>query len=180
MDTVEELNNTYFYAGRMNLRASELLFIIFCECTAEQLRVDDFSAIVAIFSGLNISPTRAKPVDAIKGTSLASRDSRWVFGNRSWLTFKKHLLSGETTLNHSLNMDPEEAAELIIEIFDAFGMDSDVMNFDAYFSKYRKDEKPLSINMLIESARVGRWLYDERASALFSSSRSLSKLTGIV
>ncbi len=30
MDTVEELNNTYFYAGRPNLTASQLLFVIFC------------------------------------------------------------------------------------------------------------------------------------------------------
>lgn len=79
---------------------------------------------------------------------------------RSWLTLKKYPLSGETTLNHSLNMDPEEAAELIMEIFDAFGMDSDAMNFEVYFTKCRKDEKPLTINMLIESARAGRWLYD--------------------
>lgn len=28
MDTVEELNSTYFYAGRSNLTASQLLFMI--------------------------------------------------------------------------------------------------------------------------------------------------------
>lgn len=80
MDTDEELNNTYFYAGRRNLKASELLFIIFCENTANQLGVDDFAALVAIFSGLNISPTRTKPRDAIEGTSLASRGSRRLLG----------------------------------------------------------------------------------------------------
>ncbi|EOS95544.1 membrane protein [Erwinia tracheiphila] len=31
MDTVEQLNGTYFYAGRSNLSVSEMLFIIFCE-----------------------------------------------------------------------------------------------------------------------------------------------------
>lgn len=36
MDTVEELNSTYFYAGRSNLTASQLLFMIFCENTANQ------------------------------------------------------------------------------------------------------------------------------------------------
>lgn len=30
MDTVEELNGTYFYAGKSNLTAAELLFIDFC------------------------------------------------------------------------------------------------------------------------------------------------------
>lgn len=81
MDTVEELNNTYFYAGRSNLTASQLLFMIFCENTANQLGVQDFGAIVSIVAGLNIVPTRTKPRDAIEGTSLASRGSRKVFGN---------------------------------------------------------------------------------------------------
>ncbi|CFX26467.1 putative cytoplasmic protein [Salmonella enterica subsp. enterica serovar Typhi] len=44
MDTVEELNSTYFYAGRSNLTASQLLFMIFCENTANQLGVQDFGA----------------------------------------------------------------------------------------------------------------------------------------
>ncbi|CNE22546.1 STM2901 family protein [Yersinia intermedia] len=81
MDTVEELNNTYFYAGRSNLTASELLFIIFCENTANQLGVEDFGAIVAIVAGLNISPTRGKFVGATPGTSFASRGARKVFGS---------------------------------------------------------------------------------------------------
>ena len=81
MDTIEELNNTYFYAGRPNLTASQLLFMIFCENTANQLGVQDFVGIVAIVAGLNILPTRTKPRDAIDGTSLASRGSRKFFGN---------------------------------------------------------------------------------------------------
>lgn len=80
MDTVEELNSTYFYAGRSNLTASQLLFMIFCENTANQLGVQDFGAIVSIVAGLNVLPTRTKPRGAIEGTSLASRGSRKVFG----------------------------------------------------------------------------------------------------
>ena len=80
MDTVEEMNNTYFYAGRSDLTASQLLFIIFCENTANQLDVNDFGALVSIVAGLNILPTRAKPRNAIEGTSLASRSSRKIFG----------------------------------------------------------------------------------------------------
>lgn len=30
MDTVEQLNGTYFYAGRPNLSAGELFFMVFC------------------------------------------------------------------------------------------------------------------------------------------------------
>ncbi|HAK6771111.1 TPA: hypothetical protein H2S92_003144 [Salmonella enterica] len=72
MDTVEELNSTYFYAGRSNLTASQLLFMIFCENTANQLGVQDFGAIVSIVAGLNVLPTRTKPRGAIEGTQLPS------------------------------------------------------------------------------------------------------------
>ncbi|AXF75581.1 hypothetical protein LU604_14305 [Erwinia tracheiphila] len=81
MDTVEELNGTYFYAGRQNVSASELLFMIFCEQVAKQLGVDDFGAIVAIVSGLNIVSTRGKFADATPGTSYASIGARKVFRN---------------------------------------------------------------------------------------------------
>jgi len=55
MDTVEELGNTYYYAGRSNLTAWELLFMIFCEKTVEQLglSIADFSAVVALLAGRN-------------------------------------------------------------------------------------------------------------------------------
>lgn len=81
MDTVEELNGTYFYAGRPNLSASEVLFMIFCEQVADQIGVNDFGAIVAIVAGLNISSTRGKFAGATPGTSYASRGARKVFGN---------------------------------------------------------------------------------------------------
>lgn len=81
MDTVEELNRTYFYAGRANLTPVELLFMIFCEKTAEQFGLDnaDFGAIMAVVSGRNDLSTRAKPANATKDTSYASRATRKVF-----------------------------------------------------------------------------------------------------
>ena len=81
MDTVEELNGTYFYAGRSNLTASELFFMVFCENVVDQLGLGlvDFGAVVAIVSGRNTLPTRAKPNGAEKGTSYASKASRKVF-----------------------------------------------------------------------------------------------------
>ncbi|NDJ57090.1 hypothetical protein GWD52_08805 [Enterobacteriaceae bacterium 4M9] len=81
MDTVEQLNGTYFYAGKANLTASELLFMIFCENTASQFGIGaaDFAAIVALLSGRNSLSTRAKPMGATKGTSYASKASRAVF-----------------------------------------------------------------------------------------------------
>lgn len=80
MDTTEELNGTYFYAGHSNLTTGELLFMVFCEQVASQLGVDDFVAIVAVLSGQNILSTRTKPRDAIEGTSLASRTARKLLG----------------------------------------------------------------------------------------------------
>lgn len=84
MDTTEELNGTYFYAGRSNLTASGLLFMIFCEQFAEQLGVDDFGAIVAVVSGRRDIKTRTKPADALDGTSRASKAARRVFGTRKF------------------------------------------------------------------------------------------------
>lgn len=82
MDTVEQLNGTYFYAGKPNIIAAELFFMIFCENTARQfgIGIADFGAVVAIVSGRNNLVTRAKPANAIKGTSYASRGARAVFG----------------------------------------------------------------------------------------------------
>lgn len=80
MDTIEELGGTYFYAGRTNLSASEMLFMVFCEETAHQLGIEDLGAIVAVVSGLNVSKTRGKFRGNIKDTSYASRGARKIFG----------------------------------------------------------------------------------------------------
>lgn len=74
MDTVEDLGGTYFYAGRSNLTASGLLFMIFWK-TVDQfgLGMADIGAAAAILSGRNNLPTRPKPIGAMKGTSYASK-----------------------------------------------------------------------------------------------------------
>jgi len=79
MDTVEELNGTYFYAGRLNLTASELFFIIFCETTADQFGLDDVFAVAGLYSGINNQKTRKKPKGAKEGTSRASKTMRNFF-----------------------------------------------------------------------------------------------------
>jgi hypothetical protein len=79
MDTVEELNGTYFYAGKSNLTAGGLLFMIFSENTADQFGFGDFGALVALYSGVNNQTTRGKPRTALKGTSRASQKVRAVF-----------------------------------------------------------------------------------------------------
>ncbi|NMP26382.1 hypothetical protein GW590_05820 [Rahnella sp. SAP-1] len=81
MDTVEELNGTYFYAGKSNLTAGELFFMIFCENTVDQfgLGIADFAAVSAIYYGRKSLSTRGKPRGATKGTSRASVGARRVF-----------------------------------------------------------------------------------------------------
>lgn len=79
MDTIEELNGTYFYAGRSNLTASELFFMVFCETTADHFGIDDVLAVAALYGGANNQKTRAKPKGAKEGTSRASRAMRKYF-----------------------------------------------------------------------------------------------------
>lgn len=81
MDTVEELNGTYFYAGKANLTASELFFMVFVMNTADHFGIKDIAAVVALYSGVNNQTTRAKPMDAIPGTSRVSKTVRGVLKN---------------------------------------------------------------------------------------------------
>lgn len=79
VDTVEELNGTYFYAGNSNLSATELFFMIFCETTADQFGIDDVAAVIALYSGVNDQKTRTKPKGAKEGTSRVSKTMRRYF-----------------------------------------------------------------------------------------------------
>jgi hypothetical protein len=74
MDTVEELNGTYFYKGIDNISAGELFFWLFLDKTNEQFGgVSDLLALSCIVLGLPIIKTRAKPWGATPGTSIASK-----------------------------------------------------------------------------------------------------------
>lgn len=79
MDAVEKLNEAYHYYGMVNLTAGELFFWIMVDETMNQLGVDDAVSIGMILLGRSNLPTRAKPSDAIQGTSRASKYSRRVF-----------------------------------------------------------------------------------------------------
>ncbi|POT57782.1 hypothetical protein C3432_07520 [Citrobacter amalonaticus] len=76
MDTVEELNGTYFYKGYSNLSAGELLFWIFLDETAEHFRVGDYLTIGLILLGQPEIATRGKPTGATLGTSPLSKQLR--------------------------------------------------------------------------------------------------------
>jgi len=73
MDTVEELNGTYFYNGIINLLPSELYFWILIDTIKDQMGdIEDLYTLVLILLGQPILNTRWKFRNTTKGTSIAS------------------------------------------------------------------------------------------------------------
>lgn len=71
--------NTYRYHNQQNLSPIELFFLIAADETCSQAGIDDIEAVILILSGLPILPTRAKPLGATQGTSVASVMARSIF-----------------------------------------------------------------------------------------------------
>lgn len=84
---------TYCYETDCGLSADELWWLIATETLMEELGVDDIAAAVAIVSGANIVPTRAKLGGAIPRTSLASILARRLTYQRR-LPFRVPTLTG--------------------------------------------------------------------------------------
>ncbi|CRY67045.1 putative phage membrane protein [Yersinia kristensenii] len=78
MDTIEELNGTYYYHGHTQLTPLELFNLIFLENFSERTGLEITSAAM-ILSGQPVLPTRGKPIGTTKGTSVASKLSRAMF-----------------------------------------------------------------------------------------------------
>lgn len=118
MDTVEERNGTYFYAGRSNLTASELFFMVFVMNTADHFGVKDIAAIAALYSGVNNQTTRGKPINAIPGTSRISKGVRgllkttmfpfgiklptWIGGCTPWTVERKMVRKVSTFIGRTI------------------------------------------------------------------------------
>ncbi|ANI83277.1 STM2901 family protein [Kosakonia oryzae] len=90
MDTVEELNGTYFYHGHTNVSAGELFNLIFLENFADSFGLDVASAAMVLI-GQPYIPVSGKLAAGqnTPGTSIASivsrkilRDARFPFGWR--------------------------------------------------------------------------------------------------
>jgi len=71
MDTVEELNGTYFFDGMPNLSAGELAFWIVLDEAQKQLGVGDIFSLALIIGGIPLIPTRGK-LDAKRTTPNTS------------------------------------------------------------------------------------------------------------
>lgn len=79
MDTVEELNGTYFYNGSSNLSAGELFFWVMIDETLDHFGINDIAAVTAIYLGSNSLTVAGKFAGATPGTSVASTYSRQIF-----------------------------------------------------------------------------------------------------
>ncbi|GME47291.1 MULTISPECIES: DUF1493 family protein [unclassified Pantoea] len=82
------------------------------------------------------------------------------WNGRSLLTFRRKTLTPEMSLNLDMKLDPEDAAECLQNVFDAFAMDSDQVTFSLYYPKNPREAIPLTIGMLVEAVRTGHWCYD--------------------
>lgn len=98
MDTVEELNGTYFFDGINNLTAWELLFWILVDETEKQLGIQDIAGIAALILGNNIIDIPGKPETATRGTSPASLSFRRHISYK----FRKRILPTLTKKSFSL------------------------------------------------------------------------------
>lgn len=97
MDSVEELNGTYFYDGSSNLSAGELFFWIMIDETLDHFGIADVAAVTAIYLGSNSVTVAGKLAGATPGTSVASIYSRSLFRGRmmpvrlpTWIGYPPH------------------------------------------------------------------------------------------
>lgn len=85
---------------------------------------------------------------------------------------KKYFLCGpkrtitlDTSIRDDLKLVFEDSEELLQEYFKRWNIDSegfDILNYlnPEYFGSKESDpRKPLTVGMLVESAKAGRWLY---------------------
>lgn len=77
-------------------------------------------------------------------------------------------ITKDWTLNDDFRLVPEDAEDMLLDVFTHFNIDysgMDTRNYIEYEYPFwqKKPEteiKPLTVAMIIESAKVGRWLYD--------------------
>lgn len=81
------------------------------------------------------------------------------YNGRSLLTFRRYQLKPQTDLNGDFRMLPEDAYELMESYVDIFNIDPQEIEFSRYFPLNEGEpHTPLTIALLIESAKAGRWL----------------------
>ncbi|EOV8988148.1 DUF1493 family protein [Cronobacter dublinensis] len=77
-------------------------------------------------------------------------------------TFKRYPLRLNTDLNEDFRMDPLDAYELLEKYVERFNIDPSEINFGQYFPEdFSEDHTPLTIQLLVDSAKAGHWIGDK-------------------
>ncbi|CCJ75223.1 DUF1493 family protein [Cronobacter muytjensii] len=106
--------------------------------------------------------------------SLEARVYTLVRKHHGFYLFGKPELTEQTDLDVDLQLDDDDALELMEDFFTTFRVARGNFSITTYYppdpplsvmlNPFRKNEIPqvpfFTIGMLIESARAGRWLYD--------------------
>ncbi|MEG3130847.1 DUF1493 family protein [Pantoea cypripedii] len=81
------------------------------------------------------------------------------YNGRGLFTFKRYPLKHDTDLNEDFRMDPLDAYELLEKYVERFNIEASEIDFSQYFPEdFSKKHDPLTIQLLIDSAKAGRWL----------------------
>lgn len=86
---------------------------------------------------------------------------------------RKRPAKKEWTFQEHFNFLPEDLEDMLVDLFTRYGIEHSTFVLDTYFEpelfwwqwKKRKawlarELKPLTLEMIIESAKAGHWLYD--------------------
>lgn len=72
---------------------------------------------------------------------------------------KRYPLKATTDLNEDFRMDPIDAYELLERYVEIFNIEPCDIDFEQYFPEnLSKKHDPLTIQLMINSAKAGRWL----------------------
>lgn len=169
MDTVEELNGTYFYKGVCNISASELFFWIFLDATVEQFGgLKDAVMMTTMILGLPILETRTKPETVTIGTSVASKYLRdqlnvqlpYRLPTIALASFKYR--KPMYTINLGAFIGRFEKEYLIEVNTENYFPWTQTWFFRKWFTKepVKQISKPLTVRMFAEAVKAGKWIHD--------------------
>lgn len=81
------------------------------------------------------------------------------YNGRSLITFRRYKLEPDIDLKKDFRIVPLDAYELLERYADKFGIDPAAITFTEYFPEdFTAPHDPLTVRLLTESARAGRWL----------------------
>ncbi|MFV0611408.1 DUF1493 family protein [Klebsiella aerogenes] len=148
MDTVEQISG-YFYKGYWNLKPEELFLLILIDAMSQHLEIEATAA----------TAIEQEIIDYIY--THHSHKKYCFFGDRPEVTLDTELTKG------GLNIIWEDAEDTLDYYFKKWNVKMNGFEIIYYFEPEflgsmppEKPLKPLTVQMLVESAKAGEWLYD--------------------